>query len=197
VPDDRVSTVSNPLGDILMRSRSFIAVFAVSLAALALACSSGSSTTSGGSSDSDGKGAASAAAVTTVKVGETLALATDFLGTKTKVDITVSNLRANVKAKNQFEKASNGQYIVIDVVAVVKEGKVSINSSSFKLVAADGTAYNSTIMTEYSSVSGMDLAPGQKTSGAVVFDAKPGAQTGGKIALTDIFASGDAGYWTI
>lgn len=171
-----------------------MALFAAPLVVFVLACGggSGSSTSSG-----DSTAAPTPAQVTTVKAGETLTLATDFLGTQTKVAITLSNVRPNFKPKNQFEKASNGQFIVADVTAVVQEGKVSISSSSFKLVASDGTAYNSTVMTEANSISGFDLTAGQKTSGSVVFDAKAGAHTGGKIALTDIFASGDAGYWTL
>jgi hypothetical protein len=42
-----------------------------------------------------------------------------------------------------------------------------------------------------------DLAPGQKTAGTITFDAAVGAEKGGKIALTDLFAEGDAGYWQL
>jgi hypothetical protein len=90
-----------------------------------------------------------------------------------------------------------GQYIVADVSVTVLEGKMSISSASFKFVAADGTIANATSIVDITEISAYDLAPGQKAAGSVVFDVAKGAEKGGKIALTDIFASGDAGYWTL
>lgn len=166
------------------------------LALLALGCGAGASTQAG--SSGTGAGAPAAAetkAPTTVKVGETLTLVEDVLGAKTTVEITVSKLRANVKSGNQFIKPGKGQFVVVDVAVLVREGKFSINSSSFKLVAADGTAYDSTLTIAGSDLSANDLAPGQKTSGTVTFDAAKGAEKGAKIALTNVWADGDAGYW--
>jgi hypothetical protein len=173
-----------------VQARKLVAILAAPLAAFLLAC---------GSSASDSKAdkpAASPSPVTTVKVGEALTLTTDILGTKTRLKITLSNLRV-AKPKNSFEKPSNGQFLVADVAAEVLEGKVSVGSSSFKFVAADGVAYNSGYMSDVKDFYGSDLTTGQKTSGQIAFDVKPGAQAGGKIALTDVFASGDAGYWMI
>jgi hypothetical protein len=185
-------------GTFSMRSSRAVVLVLGVLAAFGLACGGGdggSSTTGGG--DASGPPAQAPPSVSQVKIGESLTLRTNLFGSKSAVTITVSNLRAGVKANNNFEKPSNGQYIVADVLAVVGEGKVSISSGAFKLVAADGTAYSTTMLTGYNAISGSDLVTGQKTSGAIVFDAKPGAQTGGKIALTDLFSSGDAGYWII
>ncbi|MFI5906225.1 DUF4352 domain-containing protein [Dactylosporangium sp. NPDC051541] len=176
-----------------MRFRVFAAVAAAPLAGLVLACGAG---TSGTSTSGDAAPAATTQAVTTVKVGEVLNLTEDMFGSKTRVAITLTNVRA-VKPSNQFDKPDNGQYIVADVAVVVNEGKFSISSGSFKLVAADGNAYNSTFMTGLKDLSGQDLTPGQKTSGSVAFDTAKGAEKGGRIALTNMLASGDAGYWTL
>lgn len=183
------------------RTSTFIAI---PLIALALGCGAGTTSTgskteagASGAAGVSGDSATAKGPVSTVKVGETLTLIEDILGTKTKVDITVSNLRANVKSGNQFIKPDKGQFIVIDVTVTVKEGKFSISSSSFKLVAADSNAYNSTVSFAGTDLSASDLAPGQKSSGTVTFDAAKGAEKGGKIALTNLLSDGDAGYWTM
>lgn len=180
-----------------MRTKATVALLAVPLAAFILACgSTGSSTSAGGSGNSGAKEATKNAPVT-VKAGETMTLTESFLGTKTVVEITLTNVKANVKAKDQFSKPQKGQYITADVTAVVKEGKYSINGTDFKLVAADGTAYDSTIALDGKDLSANDMTAGQKTSGQIVFDAAAGAEKGGKIALKSILADGDAGYWTL
>lgn len=179
-----------------MRFRALTAVLAAPLAAFVLACGAATSGTS--SSGAQGQPAGQAKpSPATVKAGETLHLVESVLGTSTKVDITLANVRTNVKPSNQFDKAQKGQFIVVDVQVVVNEGKFSISSGSFKLVAADGTAYNTSFMTGVNDLSAQDLAPGQKSSGSVVFDAGKGAEKGGRIALTDMLADGDAGYWTL
>jgi hypothetical protein len=66
-----------------------------------------------------------------------------------------------------------------------------------KVVGADGTVYDSTLSVVEPALGFTELSPGQKTAGAVTFDTAVGAQTGGKIALTDVFADGDAGYWQL
>ncbi len=174
--------------------RSTVSLILVPLAVIGLACSGGS-----GSSTSGGEAAkpAEVKAVASVAAGQPLTLTETILGSKTVVVVTLANVKFGVKSGNEFVKASKGQFITADVTVVVNEGKYSINSSMFKLVAADGTAYDSTTMLDQKDLSASDLTPGQKTSGTIVFDAPVGAQTGGKIALKSWLAEGDAGYWTL
>lgn len=157
--------------------------------------SSGASSTGAGAAA--GNPAATSAAPSTVKVGETLNLVEQVFGSATKASITLTNLKTKVKSTDGFSKPAKGQFITADVAVVVTEGKFSINSSSFKLVAADGTAYDTTIALNGKDLSANDLTPGQKTAGQITFDAAVGAEKGGKIALTDVLADGDAGYWTM
>ncbi len=181
-----------------MFRRALVAIVAVPLAVLTLACgvSTGSST-SAGAGGGNGVVEDEQRAVSTVKAGETLELVEDFLGSKTRVSITLSNVRYNAKSSSQYDKPKEGQFIVADVAVLVNEGKFSISGGSFKLVAADGTAYNTTYMTGLKSLDGQDVTPGQKTAGSIAFDAAKNAQTGGKIALTNMLAEGDAGYWAL
>ncbi len=157
----------------------------------------GSSTSSGDGGTSAATSAASKNAPATVAAGQPMTLTESLFGQKTVVTITVSNVQTNVKSGNQFIKASNGQFITADVLVEVKEGKYSITSGSFKLVGADGTAYNPTTMLNSKDLLATDLTPGNKASGQIVFDAAAGAEKGGRIALTSILADGDAGYWTL
>jgi hypothetical protein len=180
-----------------MRIRIFSVVVAAPLAALVLACGAGASGTSTSAGNAASGAAAAPKAVTTVKAGEALNLTEDMFGSKTRVTITLTNVRYGVKPSNQFDKAKNGQFIVADVAVLVNEGKFSISSGSFKLVAADGNAFNATFMTGLKDLSAQDLTPGQKSSGSIAFDAAKGAEKGGKIALTNLLAEGDAGYWTL
>lgn len=179
-----------------MRRQHMIAVIAVPIAAFLIACGAGSSadTTAGSST---GGAAAAVKEPVTVAAGQTLTLTESMLGSKTVVEITLTNVKTGVKSGNEFIKPDKGQFITADVTAVVKEGKYSVSSADFKLVAADGTAYDSTIALNGKDLSANDLTPGQKTSGQVVFDAAKGAEAGGRIALKSILAEGDAGYWKL
>jgi hypothetical protein len=84
---------------------------------------SGTSTSAGNAAS----GAATQKTVAAVKAGEALNLTEDMFGSKTRVTITLTNVRYGVKPSNQFEKAQNGQFIVADVAVVVNEGKFSIS----------------------------------------------------------------------
>jgi len=178
--------------------RKLLVFAAIPLTVLVIACSAG--TKSGSTSapgDGGAKAATTAAEPTTVKAGQPLTLTQSILGSDTVATITVSNVKYGVQSKNEFEKPGKGQYITADVTVSVSKGKFSISSGSFKLVAKDGTAYDTTFLSDVQDLSGNDLTHGQKTSGTIVFDAAKGAQTGGKIALKDVLADGDAGYWTL
>lgn len=176
-----------------MRPRTLTALIAAPIAAFLIACGAGASseTTSGGGAP------AAVKSPVTVAAGQTMTLTETVITTKTVVEITLTNVKYGVKSKNQFSKPDKGQFITADVSVLVKEGKYSINSSMFKLVGADGTAYDSTIALDGKDLSGNDITAGQKTAGSIVFDAAVGAQTGGKIALKSFLADGDAGYWTL
>ncbi|GAA0711801.1 DUF4352 domain-containing protein [Dactylosporangium roseum] len=182
-----------------MRKNTILAMLAIPLAGLVLACGSTGSSSNAGSSGNSGnttKQEAKSAPVT-VKAGETMTLTESLFGSKTVVEITLANVKLNAKSGNQFITPGQGQFITADVTAVVKEGKASISSGDFKLVAADGTAYNTTMSLNGKDLMGSDLTPGQKTSGQIVFDAKKGAEQGGKVAIKSWLAEGDAGYWTL
>lgn len=178
-----------------MRARIPIALVTATIAVFLIACGAGSSsgTTAGGT----GGAPATVKEPVTVAAGQTLTLTESLLGSKTVVEITLTNVKTGVKSGNQFITPDKGQFITADVTAVVKEGKYSINGADFKLVAADGTAYDSTMALNGKDLSANDLTPGQKTAGQVTFDAAKGAEKGGRIALKSILAEGDAGYWTL
>lgn len=181
-----------------MRRRALATVLAAPLAVFLLACGAGAnSDTKAGSGAGQPATEQTKNTPVTVAAGQPMTLTESMFGSKTVVEITLTNVKYGVKSGNQFVKAGKGQFITADVTAVVKEGKFSINSSQFKLVAADGTAYDSTTMLDSKDIQGTDLTAGQKTAGTVVFDAAAGAQTGGKIALKSWLAEGDAGYWTL
>ncbi len=172
--------------------RAIIALIAAPAIVATIACGAGT-----GTSTEDATGGGKKPAVTTVAVGQPLQLNRSVLGTKTVATVTVSNPRYNVKSGNQFVKAARGQFIVVDVAIQSTEGKITLTQGSFKLVAADGNVYDTTVSFTEPALGFTELSPGQKTSGTVTFDAAAGAQAGGKIALTDLFADGDAGYWTL
>ena len=140
--------------------------------------------------------AVSLAKAATVQVGQPLTMTRDILGTKVVAVITVANVRP-VKASNQFQKPAKGQFLAADVAVTVQEGKFTLTQGSLKVVAADGTVYDSTLPAVEPALGFTELTAGQKTSGAVTFDTAPGAEKGGRIALSDVFADGDAGYWQL
>jgi hypothetical protein len=181
-----------------MRRTPVATVAIAAMATLVLACGS----TGGGSSTSAGDSTPAAGAPTktapvTVPAGQPMTLTEDLLGTKSVVVVTLTNVKPNVKSGNQFVKPAKGQFVSADVTAVVRDGKVSINGSLFKLVAADGAAYDTATMFDQQGISGSDLTAGQNVSGTIVFDIPVGAQKGAKIALKSWLADGDAGYWQL
>jgi hypothetical protein len=110
--------------------------------------------------------------------------------------VTVANPRV-VQSKNQFQKPAKGQFLVVDVAVEVREGKYTLTQGSLKLVGADGTVFDTTLPVVEPALGFTELAPGQKTAGAVTFDTAAAAEKGGKIALSDLMADGDAGYWQL
>jgi hypothetical protein len=180
-------------------NRRVATLLAIPTALLALACGAGQqgTSTSAGDAGNTGAEAAKPAEVATVAAGQPLNYKRTILTTTTAATITVSNPRV-VKSDNQFIKPDKGQHYAVDVSIQVTEGKMMLTQGSFKLVAADGTVFDTTgIPVAKPDLGYSELAAGQKTSGAVTFDMAKGAEKGAKIALKDLLAEGDAGYWTI
>lgn len=173
--------------------RSTIIVSALAL--LAIGC--GARTSPGEESSSGVAAAPTTPAVTTVRLGEPLELTRVILGSRTVATITVASLRANVKSGNPYINPERGQFVAVTVSVQAVEGKIALHQSSFKLVAADGQAYGTTLPIVKPDLGWTDLAPGQRAEGAITFDVPVGAEKGARIALTEWFAKGDAGYWTM
>ncbi len=177
-------------------NRRMLSLILVPLAVIGLACSGGGSGTStSGDAPAAGSGQAAEKAAT-VPIGQPLTMTREFLGSKVVAVITVGNPRV-VKAPNQFQKPAKGQFYVVDVAVTVNEGKFTLTQGNLKLVGADGTVFDSTISVVEPALGFTELAPGQKTSGTVTFDTAIGAEKGSKIALTDLMAEGDAGFWQL
>ncbi len=136
-------------------------------------------------------------AATTVVIGQPLNYERTVITTKTAATITVANPRV-VKAPNDVQVPQRGQWLVVDVTIEVTEGKMLVDGSSFKVVGADGTAYGSELVSVAKpALPFAEIPSGQKTNGTVTFDTAKGAEKGGRIALKDVLASSDAGYWTL
>ena len=174
-----------------MRRSTLLAV----LAATVLGCSS---TTTTNNDESSGLApAATTPPVTTVRLGEPMQLTRDVLGSRTVATITLAELRTKVKPDNPYVKSQRGQFLAVTVTVQVSEGRIALNQGSFKFVSADGTAYSTTLPIAKPELGWTDVAPGQQTHGAITFDVPVGAEKGARIALTEWFSKGDAGYWTI
>ncbi|WP_433044173.1 DUF4352 domain-containing protein [Dactylosporangium sp. CS-033363] len=189
-----------------MRTKLIVGTLAVT-AAFIIACGSTGTSSSSSGAGAGGNAGSSGGAVAqqadekkgpaTVKVGEPLTLKESILGDTTVVEITLSELKANVKATDGFSKPKQGQFVTVKVSLQVKQGKYSINSTAFKFVTADNTAIDSTLSLDGKDLMANDIASGQKASGTVWFDVPKGAEKGGKIALKSILADGDAGYFAL
>ncbi len=182
-----------------MNPRRITTIVAAGLAlATALACGTtpdnGTSTSAGAPAGSGQPAENKPAEVATVPLGQTLNYQRTLFTDKVVATITVANLRV-VKSDNQFIKPEKGQFLAADVSIQVTEGKFGLAAGSFKIVAADGTVFDTALPVVKPDLGYSQLAAGQKTSGAITFDAAKGAEKGARIALKDTFADGDAGYW--
>lgn len=130
---------------------------------------------------------------TTVKIGR--AINVDFLGSRAKV--TVKSVK-KAKSDNMFDKPERGQYVAVDVDIFATKGDCDLGPSNFRLIAKDGTVYQSEIL-----VAGIQpqldamttVRQGQRKTGKVVFDVDPGKVVGLKVELSDDFSDAQ-GYWT-
>ncbi|WP_036374085.1 DUF4352 domain-containing protein [Micromonospora sp. ATCC 39149] len=106
-----------------------------------------------------------------MKAGETLVI-TDDEGT---LEITVLRFRTSAKGcKSYSPDPDKGLYLIADVTATVKKGKMSINPFYFQWVAEDGTTANG-IAGALAGCgdlldSGVNLREGSKRTGSVTFD---------------------------
>lgn len=106
-----------------------------------------------------------------LKAGESLVI-TDDEGT---MEITVLRFRTSTKGCKAYSSAPDkGLYLIADVTATVKKGKMSINPFYFQWVADDGTTENG-IAGAFAGCgdlldSGVNLREGSKRTGSVTFD---------------------------
>lgn len=176
-----------------MKPRTALVIASVAALITGLACGAGSEsgTTAGGSKPGDKPSAA------TVAIGQPLTYSRTIITTKTSATITVSNPRV-VKAPNQVQTPERGQFLVVDVVIEVTEGKMLVDGSSFKVVGADSSAYDSELVSVVKpALPFAEIPAGQKTSGSVTFDTAKAAEKGGRVALKDILSDSDVGNWTL
>jgi hypothetical protein len=90
--------------------------------------------------------------------------------------------------------------LVLDATVVCAEGTYMASPFSFTFIAADGTAYDSAITVGFKpSLDTINLNPGQRTAGKVVFDVPQAAVTGAKIQIDGIGLDVNEGaaYWTL
>ncbi len=182
-----------------MRTSTLVSGAVAALATIVIACGAGDD--GGSSSEPAGDAPAASApadqpkaANVTVKVGQTANI--DW-GNGSKSTITVSDIQ--VGAKSQFGAAKNGQYITVKVTVVQTAGTYHSNPFNWKFVMPDGSAYDATIPTRDPALNAADLDPVnlKQSAGYVSFDVPAGAQTGGKIAVSEPgLSSGFGAYWT-
>jgi Domain of unknown function (DUF4352) len=112
----------------------------------------------------------------------------DFAGDLT-FEVTVANPVVTPQDEGDYPiDATNGTYVVVEVVAAVTDGAGSYHANpyNFRFVAADGTVFESTFGTFNPALNATDLAAGQRAAGRVVFDVPENAVAGGKVQLDDI-----------
>ncbi|SHG11274.1 hypothetical protein [Streptoalloteichus hindustanus] len=118
--------------------------------------------------------------------------------------VTVSDIRPNVPAPNQFDRPTDGGvFLTAQVEFAVSEAAdpipVFASATRFKFVYADGTT-NNTAHAGFSipgrKLDTLTLAAGQKTNGMIVFEVDPNRLAGARIQVDDR-GGAPAGYWTV
>jgi hypothetical protein len=114
-----------------------------------------------------------------------------FLGDELDVTVNVANVRTATREPIDYGmEPARGLFVVVDVaveVAAGGSGSYHVNPFNFKIVAADGTAMESSwAMAWEPLLQAVDLSAGQRTAGTVVFDVAPGQEVGARIQLDDI-----------
>jgi hypothetical protein len=137
--------------------------------------------------------AAAPAGPATVKVGQGI----DMKSSRTETKVTVKTVK-KAKSNNQFDDAKRGQFVAVNVDIFATKGSTDLGPSNFRLIAADGTVYQSEFL-----VAGIQpqldmmttVEQGQRKTGLVVFDIDPEKFAGLKVQVSDDF-SDVQGYWT-
>ncbi|MBB5872992.1 hypothetical protein F4553_006426 [Allocatelliglobosispora scoriae] len=131
----------------------------------------------------------------TVKAGTQVPITTSL---DKNLKVTVRGMKTGVRSSNQFDDDTGERgYITVDIEIVFVDGADTYlaEPSDFKLIAADGTVYESE--TFIAGISGnldtVTLNPGQKTSGKIVFDAPKAAAKGAKVQYVDFGKA--AAFW--
>jgi hypothetical protein len=117
---------------------------------------------------------------------------TDGFGGDLTFEVTVANPVVTPQDESDYPTdATNGTYVVVEVVAAVPEGEgtYSANPYNFRFVAADGTVFESTYASFDPQLPATELAAGQRATGRVVFDVPANAVTGGKVQLDNVGAA--------
>ena len=185
-----------------MRNKLVLAGLAA-LAAFGIACGSGSGDTTGTVSG-DGQSGAPAAGdgPVTAAIGQTITLTSTLLGSTDKVEVTLANPRQFTEDPegSGFIKPDNGVYLVLDGTVVCVEGTYYASPFNFTFVAADGTVYDAAFTIGFKpQLDTINLNPGQRTAGSVVFDVPESAIAGGKIQIDGLGLDTmeGAAYWTL
>jgi hypothetical protein len=173
----------------------------VALAALGIACGSGSGDTTG-SVDGSAPSAGADDGPVTAAIGQTVTLTNSLLGSTDKVEVTLANPQQFTEdpESSGFLKPDNGIYLVLDATVVCDEGTYLASPFSFTFVGADGTAYDTAITVGFKpGLDTINLNPGQRTAGTVVFDVPQAALAGAKIQIDGIGLDVNEGaaYWAL
>src|SRR5262245_58711027 len=110
---------------VMNRKQFLLTLAATATAATMLACGSGAGDTSSSVSGGQGTTVEPAAEPTTAvgKIGQTITLASEPLGDKTAVEVTVANAKQYTKEPGSFgSKPEKGVFLVLEVTVVCKEG---------------------------------------------------------------------------
>jgi hypothetical protein len=165
------------------------------LAAVALACGGGSEVSDGGGAPAGASDTTSQAPVLAKKVGETITVTSDTTG----INYTIT--KTQQKTGGEFNKASNGIYLLGYLEVRVTKGNTFVCGCETSFVGPDGTVYEYTwaLLDGYKELTGADVAAGQKVAGWVSFDVPRAALKGGKIQLkvTNFFTEDKYAYWTM
>ncbi|MEV4639177.1 DUF4352 domain-containing protein [Actinoplanes sp. NPDC049548] len=109
-----------------------------------------------------------------------------------KYALSVTKLRRNQKP-SEYQTAKKGMFVSVVVAVTGKKGVTELDTDAFKLVADDGTVYESQRV--YSADDEFDadgLNPGEKTSGKVYFDVPRDLSKHVKVVLKVSSFSGEA-----
>jgi hypothetical protein len=132
----------------------------------------------------------------TTKVGKAL----DFKGGALDGDSTVTVIKTEKATVDEFGlRAEAGQYLLVNVKIAVTEGTTYACGCNFKVIAADGRAYDESISSfkDKEFLSGAQLGAGEHITGWIAFEV-PKTLQGARIQFKPNAYAGDAaGYWTL